>query len=233
MTRMSSIFHNLDPAAFRPWELTSFGDKHPKIELEPIPAPVVEVPLIPMLTEEELEAVRQQARQEAYQDAYQSAFEQGLLDGKEQAYAESRTEMQQELQHLQELTANFSAQLQHMGKETGKDLLALALDLAQAMLRTQIEMRPDVILRIAEDAIAQLPSRQQATQIHVHPDDAARVQELLTPALQQIGWRISPDEQITRGGCMIETPQNVIDASLENRWQKLSAHITEQLQIPD
>ncbi len=41
-------------------------------------------------------------------------------------------------------------------------------------------------------------------------------------SLAQAGWRFISDPQLTRGGCKIETPENLIDATYESRWARLT-----------
>ncbi|GGX49293.1 FliH/SctL family protein [Undibacterium squillarum] len=234
---MSNIIRDPSPGVFRKWEFTGFGQ--PAIstatqsevlssitsepaqqfaEPEPEPAP-------PAVTEEELNAIREQARQAAYEDAYRSAYEQGLIEGRDAGYKELQETIAAEQQALQALAENMSQQFSAFTLQAEKDILALSLDIAEMILKTSLQLNPESILPVVRDAVAQIPVTQKNIEIQVNPDDATQVSEALLHGIQQLGWRVVADPNLSRGGCVIETPSNVIDASIETRWQQVQAAI--------
>ena len=54
-------------------------------------------------------------------------------------------------------------------------MLDLALDLAKAMLKTALAVRPELVLPIVAEAIHYLPALQQPALLFLHPDDALLV----------------------------------------------------------
>jgi flagellar assembly protein FliH len=234
---MSNIIRDPSPGVFRKWEFTGFGQ--PAVasatqsevlspitsepaqhfaEPEPEPAP-------PAVTEEELNAIREQARQAAYEDAYRSAYEQGLIEGRDAGYKELQESIATEQQALQALAENLSQQFNAFTLQAEKDILALSLDIAEMILKTSLQLNPESILPVVRDAVAQIPVTQKNIEIQVNPDDATQVSEALLQGIQQLGWRVVADPNLSRGGCVIETPSNVIDASIETRWQQVQAAI--------
>jgi flagellar assembly protein FliH len=59
----------------------------------------------------------------------------------------------------------------------------------------------------------------------VHPDDATILRASMGEQLSHTGWKIFEDALITRGGLRIETSHSQIDATMENRWQRIVASI--------
>ena len=220
---MSSIIPKGQLSAFQRWEMTSFGDtRHSAIvEETPLPPPVV----VPAFSEAELDAIRDQARQEGYSAGYQEAYERGLREGQEAGYASTEEHVQKELHALEQLTLNFSHEMQSAGKEMGASLLNLAIELAEAMLKAKFELDHEAIIPIVQDAIEQLPLSQQQSQILLNPDDALIVKDKIGDSLSKAGWRIVSDPHQERGGCMLETSHNLLDSSYESRW----SHLTELL----
>ena len=102
-------------------------------------------------------------------------------------------------------------------------LLILALDLAKAMLKTSLEVRPELVLPVVRESIDYLPSLQQPAVLHLHPEDALLVREQMGEELAGGGWRIAEDEQMERGGCRVDTPSNSIDAGATSRWRRIAA----------
>jgi flagellar assembly protein FliH len=102
-------------------------------------------------------------------------------------------------------------------------LLDLALDLSKAMLKTVLEVKPELVLPVAREAIRYLPALQQPALLYLHPADSALVREEMQAELEKAGWRVVDDATLTRGGCRVETGSNQIDAGVETRWERLAA----------
>ena len=101
-------------------------------------------------------------------------------------------------------------------------MLSLALDLAKAMLKTSLAVRPELLLPVVSEAIRYLPTLHQPAVLFLHPDDALLVKEQMQEELTKAGWRVADDLHMQRGGCRVETASNQIDATIETRWHRLS-----------
>ena len=221
---MSKLLHG-DVSAYQRWEMASFGETRPShlAQIEEQQQPIaVEAPPV-MLSQDEIDAIRSEAQQAGYASGYQEAYEKGLREGQEAGYQAADASMQPEIELMHALAQRFSTQVSSAAKDTGHQLLALALDLANNMLKTQLDIDPALILPIIEDAIEQLPAVQLPAQILLHPDDAALVKKLAGERFLEAGWRISGDVNMTRGDCLLETASNLVDASLSTRWERLTA----------
>ncbi len=214
-----------DMTAFQRWEMASFGDNRPA-QVEEVRAANAQVAAQQRV---ETENAREAAKQEGFAAGYKEAYERGLKDGQETAYAETMEQVQVEIHALQQMAEAFSGQLQSASEQMGNELMHLALDMAQAMLKAKLDADPTVILPIVEDAIAQLASVQQPAQILLNPEDVAMVKNQLGETLAADGWRIVPDSHMERGGCKLVTQHNLVDASYSTRWKKL----LDSMQISD
>jgi flagellar assembly protein FliH len=200
--------------AFQRWELSSFGDeRRSQVEQRSQEHELAQV---------ELANLRQQVRQEAhtlgYKEGYKEGFEQGFREGLNAGNAEAEIATQR----IQALAKHFQDQLNSAHQLIGRDLVALAVDLAQALTKKQIELDNTVILSIVQEAIAQLHEVQQPAQVFVHPEDAEHLRKHMQKELDLGGWKIMTDIHMERGGCRLETGYNLVDASLSTRWKRLS-----------
>ena len=214
---MSNATRTGDMTAFQRWEMASFGDNRPAHVEEVKAANANQVAKNRL----EAEQAREAARQEGFAAGYKEAYERGLKDGQETAYAETMEQVQTEILALQHAAQAFSAQLHAASADMSHELMSLALDLAQAMLKAKLDADPEVIIPIVEDAISQLSNVQQPAQVILHPDDAQIIKNQLGETLAEDGWRIVADPHMERGGCRLETLHNLVDASYSERWQKL------------
>jgi flagellar assembly protein FliH len=125
--------------------------------------------------------------------------------------------------------ATFGTEVAQANDVIADDMLDLALDLAKAMLKTALAVRPELVLPIVGEAIRYLPSLQQPALLFLHPDDAALVKDHMQDELNKAGWRVAEDAHMERGGCRVETASNQIDASTSTRWQRIAAALGKDL----
>ena len=84
-----------------------------------------------------------------------------------------------------------------------------------------LQVNPEIILKIVNDAINSLPHFNQNAHLLLHPDDAELVKNQMGEQLAHAGWKLFPDKRISRGGCRVETAHSHIDATTEMRWQRI------------
>lgn len=166
-------------------------------------------------TAEELERVHHDAHREGYEAGHREGIAAGYRDGLAKAQAEA--------ERLRLLIAGFESALKSLEQELGHELLALSLDIAKQMLRQVLKVKPELLLSVIRSAMESLPQNTQHPHIHLHPEDAVLVRELLGAELTHAGWRLVEDARLGRGGCLIETASAEVDASLPSRWQRIAA----------
>lgn len=204
-----------------PWqryEMASFGDNRPTAIARAAAEKAARHALQKQLSEQ-IAGSRAQAceagRAEGHAEGYAAGHAEGLAQGRIAALAER--------EQLQALLSGFSAELANANELVAQDVLGLALDLAKAMLKSALVIRPALVLPVVEEALRYLPVAQAPLQLQLHPDDATLVQTALGTGLAADGWRVRANSGIARGGCRIETGSNEIDAEIGTRWQRLAA----------
>jgi flagellar assembly protein FliH len=209
---LSNAIPKEQQTAYERWELASFGDtrastvKQVKEEFTHS--------AITKLVNEQIAAKREEARQAGYAEGHAQGHAAGLAAG--------RTEATQETNHLRQIAESFGNAVAHANDAIAQDLLNLALDIAQAMLKTSLDIKPELVLPVISEAIRYLPNVQQPAALYLHPQDTNIVRQHMGAELEKSGWRIAEDMNVTRGGCRVETASNQIDASIETRWQRIA-----------
>jgi flagellar assembly protein FliH len=204
-------------SAYQRWEMASFGDHRPSAQPARVVAPVVELP-----SEETLAAIREQARQEGYEAGKNAGYADGLAIG--------RAEAAKELEHLQAIALEFGSAVGHADEAIAGDVLDLALHLAKGMLRTALEIKPELVIPVVREAIEYLPVLHQPALLILNPADAEIVRGAIGEELDKGGWRVVPDPAIARGGCKIDTATNQIDAQAASRWDRLTHALGKNLE---
>lgn len=192
--------------AYERWEMSSFspeGHVHTAPKREQ-PTPEVA---------EKLAQITENARKEGFTQGLKEGYEAGLQQALELSEADKAA--------LFSLTDAFNQSLQKSEEDIAKHLLVLAMDLAKAMLKTQIAVDQDAILPIVREAIQSLPYVQKPAKIMLHPQDAATVRTYMAEELNA-QWHIVEDHGMERGGCLLETGANQIDATNATRWKRIA-----------
>ncbi len=155
--------------------------------------------------EAELAALREAARAEGYAE--------GLAAG--------RVEGEQACGRMKQLAESYSSTLDNLDFRLADMVLELALDVARQVVAGELAARPERILDVVNMALKQMAETSREARLLLHPDDAALVRPHLDQVLDKNRLRIVEDVRIVRGGCLIETAQGDLDATLPARWRQV------------
>jgi flagellar assembly protein FliH len=220
---MSNVIPKEQQSAYQRWEMTSLGEDRPSLSTRLMPASSAANEAAGAARAASIAAaVAEQARQ-ARQQAHAEGHAAGLAEGRAAGMKEGRALAEQERRALQSIAEMFGTEVAQANELIASDMLDLSLDLAKAMLKTALNVRPELIVPLVREAIHYLPTLQQPALLHLHPDDAAIVAQAMGDEINTAGWRIVEDPHINRGGCRVETASNQIDATVPTRWQRLAA----------
>jgi flagellar assembly protein FliH len=197
-------------SAYQRWEMASFGDDRPGPQR-------VRQEDAAMLAQraEQLALRREEARQEGYAAGLSEGYAAGLAQGRAQA--------DQERAMLLQIAGGFGSEVANANELIAADLLRLALDVAKAMLKTALNVRPEMVIPVINEAIRYLPTLHQPALLFLNPIDAELVNAHMGNELVNAGWRVIEDMHMERGGCRVETASNQIDATAPTRWQRIAA----------
>lgn len=185
--------------AWERWELATFDEA--STSQSKAPGTNTESATVPP---EELERLREEARRQGY-DA---------------GYASGRAKVVAEAERLASAVVSLEQALTEFDQQVADELLALATEIARQVVREEITARPDVILKVVQEALAQLP-HQHAT-VFLHPDDASLVRTHIGEALSHAGHRLLEDPRLNPGDCILESGSSQTDATLATRWRRVT-----------
>lgn len=205
----STVIPKEQLSAYQRWEMASFGDDRSSAQQNAAIAAAEA-----KRAAEELVQKREEARAQGYAEG----FEQGRATGLEQGRAEAA----RETTVIRQIAETFSSAVTRVDETVADDMLNLALDLAKAMMKTALSVRPELVLPIVGEAIRYLPSVQQPALLALNPQDVPIVRDHMKDELEKAGWRLVEDPHVERGGCRVETASNQVDATLPVRWQRIA-----------
>jgi flagellar assembly protein FliH len=194
--------------AYERWEMSSFVDGNSSVGIsKPKKKDGV-------ASSEAVTRIFDGVRKEAYAKGMQEGFAVGMAKAREAAHEDKKNFLQ--------LTTAFSEALEKSDEQIADDVLSLALDIAKSMLKVKLNVDPATVLPVVMDAIHYLPYVQKPARILVHHDDAQMLREYLADEISSQHWQIQEDSNVERGGCLVETGANQIDATNAVRWKRIS-----------
>lgn len=152
------------------------------------------------------------ARQSGYQDGYRDGM--AALDAFKQSFA------QQMSQQIGTLVRGFDTEMRALEGDMAASLARIAVELARQVVRSELAQRPELIARVAHDAVEALQMSARHVRVRVHPDDLPLVRDGAGPELEAREAQLIPDAEVARGGVKVDADVASVDATIAARWQQ-------------
>lgn len=156
-------------------------------------------------TAERVEQIYQQATEQGYQAGYTAGFSAAREQG----------------ERMTGLIAGLQTELAVLDQTIAQDLLQLALAIANQVLTTALEVKPELIVPLVREAVQGLAHSGAPATLALNPLDAALVRETMGEHLQHGGVKILEDKTLARAGCRLHSAGSTIDAAVETRWKRV------------
>jgi flagellar assembly protein FliH len=187
----------------------------------------------------EIEALRESARQLGHADGYREGHEQGLKAGNEEGlkhgeqqgfdagftagHTAGMKQAEAELAQLRTVANQATESMARLEADIGQSLMRLALRIAEQVLHTTLRTEPQVITDLVRDILNSDHHNDTLLTLRVHPSDHALINTYLESSPTTGQWRLLADPGLKPGDCVAETPLGSIDATLDTRWERVSA----------
>lgn len=160
--------------------------------------------------EQEAAAAHQNALQEGYREGYDAGYAEGYDEIKDQA----QTAIHDTLQALGTLKEAY----ERLNREYERSLSNLAVDIAAKILGSKLEQDPLVMAPLVKNALAAAKGKKWIT-VGISDKMPQLIEQLQADSLLASQEHLTIQAQeLPLGGCMVETDENVIDASI---WTQL------------
>lgn len=210
--------------AWQRWELASLDEHAAEVQAhhhEPEPEPEahpppeeVQIPPVPYPTAEELERV--------HQEAWQEGFDSGRREGHEAGYREGRERAQSEADALCKLVAASEAAISSMDEQLAEVMVRLCGRIASEVIRQTIKVKPEVVVAVVEELLADVPEGAGRIRLALHPEDLQLVENYLAGSGGEHKPALSSDPTLSRGGARLDTDLSSVDAGLQERWRRVA-----------
>jgi len=202
--------------AFASWQPGAIGPDAP-VQAEPVPAPP------PAPSAADWQARIHAARQAGYQEGYRDGLV--ALEGFKESFAQQATSQ------IGALLTAFDEQLQSLDEQMARALAASAVQLARQVLRSEVQSQPELVARVAAEAVGAVMLSARQITVQVHPLDLPLVSEGAAEVLALRGARLVASHSIARGGVLVQSDVGSIDARIAGRWAQAAAALGSKLPL--
>jgi flagellar assembly protein FliH len=169
----------------------------------------------PPVTDADQQAQVASARQAGYQDGYRDGLV--ALEGFKQSFAA------QLAGQVGKLIDSVDAQFESLEAQMAQAVAQSALSLARQVVRAELQTHPEVVARVAGEAVRAVLLSARHITLHAHPLDVPLIEQGAADALSARQARVIADDRIERGGCRIESDLGAIDARIGARWAQAAS----------
>ncbi len=171
----------------------------------------------------ELNKAQQQFVHQLQQEK-QKAYDQGFQEGLKQSEQKYHEQFNKSFQILKKIADKFHREMDTIYETEEHEMMSLILDISRKVTDLEIELNPEIILTILKKGLNQINDN-RSIKIHVNRKDWELVKENLDAIRMQVDLpddvEIVSSPRVEPGGCVIETTNGSVDASIDTQFQEI------------
>jgi len=178
---------------------------------------------------EERDRLISSAEKTGQEQGYTEGFAKGLQEGTSKGVEEARASTARQIADLEaawsEQLALFEQTRSQMLEQARVQVVELAAQIAERVIRRSVELDPSLVLNELESVISSITESTRFV-ISVNPDDAELIGQELPAMIERFAQcehaQIVTDPGLERGSCIARTPGGgVIDASIQTQLDRI------------
>lgn len=154
-----------------------------------------------------------------------SAFEEGYRLGLEKSNSDIEN-------FKQELTKFMSAR-KEVFEYIAPDILEISVNIAKTIIKKEIESDPQVLINIIVDVLKSISKNESKITIRVRPQSVQIIKDIIPNITYEYGIEskinIIADPSIEEGGCVFQTNNGIVDASIDTQLEIIKKALIEGL----
>jgi flagellar assembly protein FliH len=169
---------------------------------------------------------------EIQEQAYQQAFSLGLEEGRREAFQTVSKEINARMDDLDTLFMTIKSLKKDLISFNETHLVTLVFQIASRLAKQQVEGNNEAIIQVLRDSISLAQDEEQVT-VHVSPSQFKFLDELKNETAREFDFikkiKFQANDDVTDGGCVVETNYGEVDARIEQRIEQLWVTLSESL----
>ena len=141
------------------------------------------------------------------QSAYQEGFDEGVRQAKS------------DLENFRATLGEFMGAKDRVFEEVAPQILPIAMEIAEKIIKTEVKLDPQIVLDTILDVLKTLSKNEPKIILKINPVQVQYIKDTLPEQVRLMGMEaklsIISDESVTEGGCIVQTNNGLVDASIE------------------
>ena len=154
-----------------------------------------------------------QIKQNAYQEGYSAGIQQAAQD----------------LGAFHNVLGAFMNAEERVFDEIAPKILEISMEIAQKVIKTEVKTDPQIVLNTITDILKTLSKNEPKIVIKINPIQIQYIKDTLPEKINLLGMEtnlsVYPDENIMEGGCIVQTNNGLVNASIEAQLEIVQAAI--------
>ncbi len=161
---------------------------------------------------------------EVQERAYSEAYDLGLIEGTEKAYKDNSADLRDRVLKLDELIKTIEVIQVDLVEKSELQILKLLNMMASKIAMDHVEANKEIVLEVIKKVIEAAQSDEEVI-LKVSTEDRFFISSVRERSDLKLDYldrvKLEPDDDIKSGGCILETRYGAIDATLEQRLNKV------------
>lgn len=213
--------------AYERWELPNIGANKPVAKkVAQSNSPKVKLP-----TAQDIENIRKQAYEEGLEQGKKAGYDQGhkegIISGKEegekqglaQGLQQGQAQVNDVIKRLENLCAELINPLSKQQSLVEEAMLNISMAVARSVIHKELQLDPGSIKNTICSIFNELPKADQGFSIYIHSKDESFVRPILEDLKSTVSLKL--DDSLTPGGFLVHSTTQLIDFTIEKRFQKV------------
>ena len=165
------------------------------------------------------------------------AFEEGMEKARleaENIVEQAKAEYENILSEIVKIKEDAINEYKNEVKSNEKEIVDLAMDIAEKIINYEVDKSDNYILGIVEDAVNRVVNKKDVT-VRLSTQDYYTIQankKLLVSKIKGFGEiELIQDESLDIGSCIVDTPLGIIDGGLQVRMDNIQKEIKKMLNV--
>lgn len=142
-----------------------------------------------------------------------------------EGYNKGLIQAEEDISHLREELKEFYSYKDKVVEAISKDVLEIALDIAQTIIKKEVEQNQDILLNIITDIMKSTAKSDERVTLKVSPEDVDFVKmsipQILSIAQVEAKISVVAAENVDKGSVIVETSSGIVDASFKTQLEVL------------
>jgi flagellar assembly protein FliH len=160
---------------------------------------------------------------EAVHHARDAGYQDGYRDGQVALEAFKESFARQMAAQFGSMLAGLDDQWNVLEEQMALAVTRTAVQLARQVVRHELDTRPEIVSRVAQEAVGAIVLSARHLRVRLHPADQQHVLAGAGEALKARDARIVADPAIEPGGCIVDSDLGQVDARIGTRWAAAAA----------